>query len=227
MRPFEELDERPAVAGTEAGYDVGRLLAFSDGVFAIAVTLLVLDIPVPALARVQGDAQLGSALVNALPQLGAFALSFLMVGVYWIRHHQTFRNVVRGTTVLLWLNLVLLFLVCLVPFSAAVFSRYADTHTGVEVYCANLAALGIAFSAIRFYVQQKGLLRVPMSTHQQQAMVLRAISLPLSIIAFAVLFRYNGWVAGGALFAVTAIVNVIRRWIGSLPDTARSGVPRS
>src|SRR5438105_426474 len=96
-------------------YDVGRVLALSDGVFAIAMTLLVLGIPVPQFNQPISDARLLSALDDIQPQLLSFGLSFLLVGVYWVGHRRLFRGLVRTDAWLVWLNLFMLLFVCLVP----------------------------------------------------------------------------------------------------------------
>jgi uncharacterized membrane protein len=146
-----EDDEPSTSARRENAYEVGRLMAFSDGVFAVAITLLVFNVPVPAIAPSDAMSRLPAALLHTAPPLLTFALSFFLVGFYWIRHHQLFRQVVSADVWLLWLNLVVLFLVCLLPFSAGVVGRYHDTVLGAEVYAVNLAAIGIAFSALYLY----------------------------------------------------------------------------
>jgi uncharacterized membrane protein len=153
----EHTTEAPAaVSGDEAKgreYDLGRLLTFTDGVFAIAITLLVLDIPAPT---VPPD-QLWPALLQLYPRVIAFAISFLLVGMYWLSHHRLFRDLRRCTGTLLLLNLLLLFLVCLIPFSAAVVARYGDTVAGVEIYGGNMAGVGLIYFGLRIYSRLAGL----------------------------------------------------------------------
>jgi uncharacterized membrane protein len=146
-----EDDERPTDGDRERGYEIGRLMAFSDGVFAVAITLLVFNVPVPAIAQSDAMSRLPEALLNTAPPLLTFALSFFLVGFYWIRHHQLFRQVVSADVWLLWLNLVVLFLVCLLPFSSGVVGRYHNSVIGAEVYAVNLAAIAIAFSGLYLY----------------------------------------------------------------------------
>ena len=125
---FED-DEQP-YAQRERDYDIGRLLAISDGVFAVAITLLVFNVPVPTIAQSDATSRLPVALLETGPPLLTFALSFFLVGFYWIQHHQLFRQLVSVNVRLLWLNLVVLFLVCLLPFSSGVVGRYPDTVIG-------------------------------------------------------------------------------------------------
>jgi len=105
------------------GYDVSRLLALSDGVFAIAMTLLVLDIPAPG--SLHSDAELLQALRRVMPNVLTFGLSFALVALYWIGHRRLFRDVARTSAFLVQLNVLLLLLVCLVPFTAGVLTAGA------------------------------------------------------------------------------------------------------
>jgi uncharacterized membrane protein len=146
-----EDDERPTDGAGERAYEIGRLMAFSDGVFAVAITLLVFNVPVPAIAQNEAMSRLPDALLHTAPPLLTFALSFFLVGFYWIRHHQLFRQVVSADVWLLWLNLVVLFLICLLPFSSGVVGKYYNTVIAAEVYAVNLAAIAITFSALYLY----------------------------------------------------------------------------
>lgn len=157
MTPAGEQDER-APGRTERSrddYDVGRLLAFSDGVFAIAITLLVLGIPVPQLGDHPSEAALRRALLDLLPSLFGFVLSFALVGLYWSLHHQMLRALLRCDARVLTLNLALLLTICLIPFSAALLARYGDFPVAVQVYAANLTFTGFAFAAQRLHLTRK------------------------------------------------------------------------
>lgn len=153
-----EDDELNQSEGDPDGYGVGRLLTLSDGVFAIAMTLLVLSIPVPRLTGLQGDKELVAALWGLLPNLVAFALSFMLVGLYWMVHHRIFRWVRRVDQRLQAFNLMALFLVCLVPFPAALEARYSQLLPAFELYTADLALIGIVYAGITIYVRRAGLM---------------------------------------------------------------------
>ena len=180
-------------AGTE--YDLGRLLTFTDGVFAIAITLLVLDIPVP----VGPPARLWPALLQLYPRLIAFGLSFLLVGIYWLTHHRLFRNIGRCTGTLLRLNLALLFGICLIPFSAAVMARDGETVAAIEVYGANLAGVGLLFFGMRVYADSQGLTRRTFGGRQRADGTIRAAAmvtmflLAMAVAPFNTTLSYFGW----------------------------------
>lgn len=96
-----------------------RMIFFSDAVFAIAITLLVIEIHVPHLPRGASSAQYGEALAELLPSFAAFALSFFVIGRFWIGHHNAFAHVRRYDPKLLWPNLVFLFAIAFMPFATA------------------------------------------------------------------------------------------------------------
>ena len=121
-------------------YDTGRIEAFSDGVFAIAITLLVLEIAVP-------HAKEGESLAEALrllwPSYFAYALSFATIGIIWMNHHAMFRDIERHDHILLLLNLGLLLCIAFVPFPTAVLAAYM--RNGSDAFAATFA-YGITFT---------------------------------------------------------------------------------
>jgi uncharacterized membrane protein len=128
--------------------DVDRVVMFSDAVFAIAITLLVLSLQVPDVA----DKDLGKALNHLGPQLLSYALTFLVVGQYWMAHHRTFRSLIRVDRIVLWINLVLLALVALLPFPSEILGRYDDTTRAVVIYALSMLAVGFVAALLWWYV---------------------------------------------------------------------------
>jgi uncharacterized membrane protein len=112
--------------------DSGRLEAFSDGVFAVAVTLLALNLAVAG----PGHGPLARQLTDHWPSFAAYVVSFFTIGIIWVNHHALFRNFAEIDRVLLFLNLVLLFFVVTIPFATATIAAYL-THGGRD---ASLAA---------------------------------------------------------------------------------------
>jgi uncharacterized membrane protein len=120
----------------------GRLEALSDGVFAIAMTLLVLDIRIPDLPASAPAAELLARLRLLLPALGGLVLTFLIAGAFWYLHQATFHFVRAVNRALCWLNLAFLLFVSLLPFSAGLLGRYAAQQpVAVLIYYANLACI--------------------------------------------------------------------------------------
>ncbi len=115
-----------------------RLEAFSDGVFAIVITLLVLEIR-PDLSVTGGWAMFR----HALPHILIYALSFVMVGLYWVAHHNMLHFVARIDRGFLWWNLLLLLVVAFIPFPAALLGATGADAGALRVYCATLALTNV------------------------------------------------------------------------------------
>src|SRR5579883_2275203 len=98
----------------------GRLEAFSDGVFAVAITLLIFNVQVPHVE----DAAVGRALLAQWPAYASYVVSFLTIGIIWVNHHGLFTRVQRIDRVLLFLNLALLMVVAFLPFPTALLGEY-------------------------------------------------------------------------------------------------------
>lgn len=134
-----------------ADKETARLEAFSDGVFAIAITLLILEIRVPKIPEGAGNAALSSALLSAWPSLLALVLSFFAVLIMWVNHHELIRLVHRIDYQLLFANGFLLLMITFVPFPTAVLAQYLGTNAagaGVILYCLSFFVTAIAFNLL-------------------------------------------------------------------------------
>ena len=130
-------------------FDTTRLEAFSDGVFAIAITLLVLDLRVPPHRPGQS---LSSALGHEWPSYGAYLVSFAVVGIIWINHHSVFRAVRQVDRPVLFANLFLLGVVSIIPFPTHLLAEYLrdgwNGNVAAVVYTAAMLAMSNGFSAL-------------------------------------------------------------------------------
>jgi len=133
-----------------------RTEAFSDGVFAIAITLLIIEVRVPH----SRTGRLGANLANQWPSYAAYVVSFIIIGIIWVNHHDIFGRIVTVDRPLLFLNLLLLLTVAFLPFPTALLGDYiregSNAHVAAAVYGANMTLIGLAFIAMWTY-----LLRVP------------------------------------------------------------------
>src|SRR5260221_11792162 len=111
-------------------YRTDRTEGISDGVFAVSLTLLILDVRPPE----GGASQLVHGLVLIAPRLGTFALSFAIVAYYWLGHHPIFASLRGVKGALIWAKLVFLFNICRVAFSAPVLGRYSLLPGGLPIY---------------------------------------------------------------------------------------------
>ncbi len=145
----ESLSGSEPAPGPSNRVENTRLEAFSDGVFAIAITLLVLELHVPEVE----DGELWSALRGEWPQFAAYFTSFLIIGIMWVNHHSMFRQIVRADRPLMFLNLLLLLWMAMLPFPTNMVARYLDesstnAHVAAAVYSANLTLAAVAFSLL-------------------------------------------------------------------------------
>jgi uncharacterized membrane protein len=133
------------------GMTVGRLEAFSDGVFAIAVTLLILDVQLP-----RGDpARLAQDLVALWPEYATYAASFITIGIMWLNHHALFSRVSGIDRPLVLLNMFLLMIVAFAPFPTQVLGTHlggAGAQPASLFYAVSAIAIAVAFSAVYMYV---------------------------------------------------------------------------
>lgn len=125
------------------------MLAFSDGVFAVAITLLVLDLRFPDLSSASSAATL-AALLSLWPKLLVFGFTFLVVGKCWLDHHRKFSLLHQIDGRLLWLNLVYLLVLCLVPFGTSVFSAHQN-HIAFAFYGLVMTLLMLVSAVISVY----------------------------------------------------------------------------
>ena len=146
----EDLAAPAAAAAREATPSPGRLETFSDGVFSVIITLLVLDLRVPRVDALPSG-RLGAALLQEWPVYVAFVISFLQVGVVWANHHTMFHYIRRTDHLLLVFNLLLLLSTAVLPFTTALLSEYVrgtpdQQRLAARIYSGALMASGVFFN---------------------------------------------------------------------------------
>ena len=163
--PVPGLDEEPTPA---------RIAAFSDSVFAIIITLLVLDLRVPREEALR-EGSLVSVLLHQWPVYVAFVVSFLQVGVVWANHHAMFHYIRRTDHRLLVYNLMLLLCTAVLPFTSALLSEYArasdaELRIAALLYSGALGAAGVWFSAVWQHALNAGLVNPRADPHRLRAL---------------------------------------------------------
>ena len=130
-----------------------RVEAFSDGVIAVAITLLALDLPIP---DPETTHDLAATLGRHWPSFAAFAVSFLTIGIVWINHHAMLRRIARVDHTTLILNVLLLMSICLLPFSTALLADYLTASHGQQlaaaIYGGSLLLMSVGFIAVQRHV---------------------------------------------------------------------------
>jgi uncharacterized membrane protein len=137
----------------QAGLTKARIEALTDGIFATVMTVLVLGLrgPDPNLS----ETDLASKILGLWPNYLAYAFSFIVLGVYWIGHHNQFHYIKQSDRVFLWVNILFLLTIGFVPFSTSLLGLYPFSPTAVRVYGANLAATGLALYAVWWYATSR------------------------------------------------------------------------
>jgi uncharacterized membrane protein len=142
-----------------ANRSLERIGALSDGLFAIAMTLIVLEIRVPATAGIHSDAQLLAALGDLAPRFLTYLLSFMTLGIFWNGQQTQLTYLSRGNRDLSWLSLLFLAIVALFPFTTSLLADFFDFRLALGLYWLDIMLCGLALLAIWIYVERAGLLR--------------------------------------------------------------------
>ncbi|MEA2347975.1 MAG: potassium channel family protein [Thermoleophilaceae bacterium] len=196
-------------SGAESGFErfnLERTNALSDGVFAIALTLLVLDIKLP---HGTTNVTVAADLLGLIPQIQAYALSFAVLGLMWVRHHGFFHEVSTLDRSLTWLNLLYLGLVAFVPFPTGVLATH-EAPASVALYAGTIALSSAVFSFSYTHARRKGLL-VPEARRRD------LIDLVATPLVFTLSIPLAFLTAGGAeMFWISLVL------IGALSGRRRS-----
>jgi uncharacterized membrane protein len=130
-----------------AGESVERLAALSDGIFAVAMTLLVLDLHLPARAAVRTEEGLWHALAAMAPQLVSYLMSFLTLGIFWNGQQAQLNRFTRADRDLTWIHMAFLFAVSMMPFSTKLLAEFIEYRTALLCYWGNVVLLGLILYA--------------------------------------------------------------------------------
>jgi uncharacterized membrane protein len=181
--------------------ETGRIEAFSDGVFAIAVTLLVLELKVPQLAEDAGSAELWSALLSRWPSYAAYLVSFMTILIVWVNHHRLFNIIQRSDSRFLFLNGLLLLVVTTIPFPTALLAEFLQNPSApvaCAIYCGTFVLLALAFNAFWRYAAYRNRLLARTATTEQVAAISRSLLFgPLTYFGAFVLAFVNVYASFG------------------------------
>jgi uncharacterized membrane protein len=164
------------------GQSLERLAALSDGIFAVAMTLLVLDLHVPANEVIHGQGELWHTLAEAVPQLISYIMSFMTLGIFWNGQQAQLNSFSRSDRHLSWIHMAFLFAVSIMPFSTRLLAGFIAYRSVLIAYWGNILLLGgLLFLSWR-YATRAGLLQEEI-THQKQCAVERRIVMAQALYA--------------------------------------------
>lgn len=162
-----------------------RLEAFSDGVFAIAITLLILNVKVPDAHNIS-NSQLNHILIAAAPKLLSFAFSFLVIGVFWVAHHRIFSFAKVVNTPLVWLNIVYLMFIALIPFPASILADNFFLPSTILLYTGTLFVIAMMhFLLLEYIIQNEDIKHEALTKEVYRSAVKTAIIGPVCYILAA------------------------------------------
>ena len=180
-----------------AGQSVERLAALSDGLFAVAMTLLVLDLKVPAGHAIETDQALLDALRELAPRLVVYLMSFLTLGIFWVGQQMQLSHFARSDRNLTWIHLVFLFAISLMPFSTSLMAEFITLRTALLLYWLNIFAFGAILFVSWRYAIHAGLVEPDVSVAIDRS-VLNRIVIAQALYAFgaALCFASTYWSIG-------------------------------
>jgi len=202
----ESGSARPPVIRSSGVRGNERIGAFSDGVFAIAITLLVLELKVPEHAPPGGLVQV---LPDMLPKIIGHVISFAVLGLYWVAHHNMFMHIKRHDRILLWLNILFLLFVASMPFLAGLLAAYGDDQFAVIAYAMTLVLAGLVLDLIWAYAtHERRLVDSGLDAHLVAVVHRRVLMAPV-IYLLAIGVSFFSLVAAQLVFVLVILVYVV------------------
>jgi uncharacterized membrane protein len=157
------------------GQSLERLAALSDGIFAVAMTLLVLDLHVPASEMIHSQGELWRTLAGAAPQLISYLMSFMTLGIFWNGQQAQLNSFTRSDRHLSWIHIAFLFAVSIMPFSTRLLAGFIAYRTVLLAYWANILLLGVLLYGSWKYAEHAGLLQAQITRERQCAVERRIL----------------------------------------------------
>lgn len=184
------------------GRNIERLAALSDGIFAVAMTLLVLDLHLPTAAQVHGERELINALGALGPQWIAYLMSFLTLGIFWAGQQTQLNHISEGTRDLTWIHLVFLFAITFMPLSTRLLAEFITYRTALLAYWFNIFVAGATLYAGWKYASREGLVKSD-TPPEVRASICKRIVIAQALYATGAAFCViNTWVSIAAIVLV-------------------------
>jgi uncharacterized membrane protein len=200
-----------------AGRSIDRLAALSDGVFAFAMTLLVLDLRLPAIELVRSEHDLLRALAAITPNLLTYVMSFMTLGIFWVGQQTQLNKIDRGDRDFSWIHLAFLLAVTLVPFTTKLLAAFIHYRTALVIYWLNIVGLGGTLWWSWQYVRRAGLLKGDAPAGIDSAIAKRIVVAQSLYAAGALLCVFNTYASIGFIllvqlnYVIAPRIGVLRR----------------
>jgi uncharacterized membrane protein len=185
-----------------AGQSVERIAALSDGIFAVSMTLLVLDLRVPATEAIHSEHDLRRVLIALSPRLLIFLMSIMTNGIFWVGQQTQLNYFARSDRNLAWIHLGFLSAICLTPFSTSLLAGFIHYRTALLVYWINILILGVFVYLSWSYARRAHLLVDDLPPEVHPAIIRRIVVAQSLYAASAALCFINTYYAIAAIIAV-------------------------
>jgi uncharacterized membrane protein len=215
-------DEEDGTPGVE------RLLTLSDGVVAIALTLLVLQLVVPSITGVKSsDLKSPGYLWRELSKTGgeqftAYVISFYVIAQFWLVHHRVFRGIRGHVEGLAWWNFAFLFAITLMPFSSDLLGRFSENPLAIDIFAFNILLASLATQGVVFFAKRHGLQAVTLDSHEERSGNFRVMWIYVVILGTGAL---AWWEPGRATYGWLLLLPA--QWIGEYLAKRFPGRPPS
>lgn len=199
-------------------FQLERLILFSDAVFAIAITLMVIEIKVPEIDKsIVSDALLGKELAHLIPRFAGFLISFIIIGLYWTVHHKIFAYADNYNGKLLWLNLFFLLSIALMPFSSGFYGEYAPRINLLfpyGFYCFNICLTGYLNFLLWRYISspKSGISEQVISPVRRSYGSFRSLVVPIAFLISFLVSLFNPFIARYMPLLIPIMMRIATRY---------------
>jgi uncharacterized membrane protein len=204
------VDQRLEIQRYDRQHDPARVLALSDGVFAIVITLLVLEIHVPELT---GGESLRDALHEVRPSFTAFLISFFVTAIAWAGHRDLFAHIRRTDRTLVWLNILYLLPLSLLPFGAALISRYDRDSVALSLYGIQVLLIAVTRLIVWLYATNRPHLLYELISPRTKRVGVVIVAVPAVFYVLAIMISDSAPAASMAIYAGVPILYFIALFI--------------
>ncbi|TGD78506.1 TMEM175 family protein [Hymenobacter wooponensis] len=178
-------------------FQLERLILFTDAVFAIAITLLIIEIKVPELHHGASESAILAHLAVLTPKFVGFFVAFFIIAIYWLAHHRVFRFVTGYNSRLIWLNILFLLSIVLMPFTAAFQGEYPLLRAPWVLYSLSVLFTGFMQLCLQAYIRNpaNGVAPAVFATHPDLDLVRPLVPMSLFVISILLCFTSSPWVS--------------------------------
>jgi uncharacterized membrane protein len=208
----------PAAYESIAARNVERLAALSDGLFAIAMTLLIIDLHTPAAEAIRSEADLFHSLLHLMPQIAMYLIGFMTLGIFWIAQQSQIDAFLRVDRDLTWINLGFLAAVALMPFTTSLLAHFITYRLALVIYWINMLLCGIGLYASWSYASRAGLLKPELEAEMSATTRRRIVAYQAAYLVCVLLSAINTYWSIAGLFllqldsAIAPRMRIARWW---------------